>query len=154
MTRFCADTSSLVAAWVERYPPDHFPGFWSKLGDLITDGQLFAPDEVRNELNKRSKEVVEWLDSFPDFFVSTDESVLAAVAEILAKFPKLVMERKIAYAADPFVIGLARIRGSTVLTEEGFGSVGKPRIPLVCQAYGVASGNLLDLIRGNGWVLR
>lgn len=153
MFRYCADTSSLVAAWVERYPPDNFPGFWTKVGEMITAGQLFAPDEVRNELNKRSKEVVEWLNQFEGFFFPTDEDVLDTVSDVLGNFPRLVMAQKVAFAADPFVISLAKINGATVLTEEGPGSVGKPKIPLVCQHYRVECCNLLDLIRAKRWVV-
>jgi hypothetical protein len=63
------------------------------------------------------------------------------------------MERKIAFAADPFVIAVAEIEGAAVLTEEGPGSVGKPRIPFVCQAYGIKSACLLDVIRSENWIL-
>lgn len=153
MTQYCADTSALVAAWVERYPKDHFPGLWTKFGRLIEAGAVFAPDEVRTELLKRSKDLVEWLDSFEGFFIDTDEAVLDVVTNILRTHPKLVMERKVAYAADPFVIALAQIKGASVLTEEGPGSEGKPRIPFVCQTYGVACCNLLNLIKAQRWIL-
>jgi len=107
---------------VERYPPDFFPSLWEKFGLLIEQGRIFAPDEVRNELHKRSKD---WLDQFEGFFRPTDEFLLKEVIEILGKFPKLVMQQKVAFAADPFVIGLAKLEKVTVLTEEGAGSPGK-----------------------------
>lgn len=153
MKRYCADTSSLVAAWVERYPPEFFPDIWEKFGDLIRQGRIFAPDEVRAELDKRSKDVVAWLDQFDGFFLPTDEAILQAVTEVLADFPKLVMERKVAYAADPFVVSAARMNGAMVLTEEGFGSAGKPRIPFVCRELRVEYCNLLDLIRAERWII-
>lgn len=153
LSGFCVDTSSLVAAWVERYPPEVFPGLWDKVAELIRSGQLYAPDEVRTELTKRSSEVVDWLDGFDGFFIPTDDAVLVEVTAVLAAFPKLVMERKVAFAADPFVIGLARIKKATVVTEEGAGSVGRPKIPLVCQSYSLSCCNLLELIKSHGWVL-
>lgn len=151
--RYCVDTSALVAAWVERYPPEIFPPLWEHVRGLIERGVLFAPDEVRTELTKRSKEVVEWLDQFDDFFLPTDEAVLLSVSEVLGQFPKLVMERKVAFAADPFVISAAKLNGATVLTEEGFGSAGKPKIPFVCRESGVECCNLLELIRKHHWVI-
>jgi hypothetical protein len=135
--RFCVDTSSLVAAWSERYPPAYFPDVWRKFAEIIEDGRLFAPDEVRTELQKRSKDTAEWLDQFQGFFVPTDEALLVSVSGILRSHPRLVMEKKQASAADPFVIGLAMSSKAMVVTEEGFGSPGRPKIQLVCQHYKV-----------------
>jgi hypothetical protein len=147
LRRYCADTSSIVAAWVERYPPEFFPRLWDQLADLIKAGRIFAPDEVRNELLKRSSDAVDWLDAFSGFFVPTDTVVINTVSAILKRHPKLVMAHKTAYAADPFVIALAQTSRAHVLTEEGIGSAGKPKIPLVCQGYGVDHCNLLDMIK-------
>ncbi|MEL4072838.1 DUF4411 family protein [Ochrobactrum sp. GPK 3] len=153
MTTYCADTSALVAAWVERYPPDFFPSLWDKFGLLIEQGRIFAPEEVRNELHKRSKDVADWLDQYDGFFRPTDELLLEEVTGILAKFPKLVMQQKVAFAADPFVIGLAKLEKVTVLTEEGAGSIGKPKIPFVCNDYGIECCSLLNLIKAEKWVM-
>jgi hypothetical protein len=151
--RFCADTSALIAAWNERYPPDHFPGLWDKIGDLIKEGRLFAPDEVRNELRKRSVELATWLEAFDEFFYPTTEDILIEVAFTLQQFPKLVMEHKVAFAADPFVIALATLERCVVLTEEGPGSEKRPKIPFVCRTKDVECSTLLELIRAEGWVL-
>jgi hypothetical protein len=43
MKVYCIDTSSLIAAWQERYPLENFPSFWHKLDGLITDGRLVSP---------------------------------------------------------------------------------------------------------------
>ena len=43
MTVYCIDTSSLIAAWQERYPIENFPSFWVKLEDLIVTRGLFLP---------------------------------------------------------------------------------------------------------------
>lgn len=153
MRRYCADTSSLVAAWDERYPHDFFPNFWEKMATLIKSGRIFAPDEVRTELSKRSKELVEWLDQFDGFFIATDEPIVLSVTDILATYPKLVMVQKVAFAADPFVISCAKINRATVLTEEGFGSSGKPKIPFVCRDLHVECCSLLDMIKEEKWVM-
>lgn len=152
MERFCIDTSSLVAAWSERYPPKHFPDLWQKLAEIIEEGRLFAPDEVRTELHKRPKDTAEWLDQFEGFFVPTDEALLVSVSSILRSHPRLVMERKQASAADPFVIGLALSSKAVVVTEEGVGSPGRPKIQLVCQHYKVECCNVLGLIQSQNWI--
>ncbi len=43
---YCVDTSSLIAAWQERYPIENFPKFWDRMGGLIEDGRLVSPIEV------------------------------------------------------------------------------------------------------------
>lgn len=153
MKRYCADTSSLVAAWDERYPYEFFPNFWEKMAALIKSGRIFSPDEVRTELTKRSKDLVEWLDEFDGFFVATDDPIILSVTDILATYPRLVMVQKVAYAADPFVISAAMINRATVLTEEGFGTDGRPKIPFVCRALSVECCNLLSLIKEEKWVM-
>lgn len=40
---YCIDTSSLIAAWQERYPIENFPPFWGKMGDLISKKRLVSP---------------------------------------------------------------------------------------------------------------
>ena len=34
VTTYCIDTSCLIAAWDERYPPENFPKFWEYLDKL------------------------------------------------------------------------------------------------------------------------
>lgn len=83
----------------------------------------------------------------------TNEELLHEVMRILAAHERLVMATKRASAADPFVIGLAHLRGAVVVTEEGRGSEGKPTIPFVCDTSGVACISLLGLIRAEKWVM-
>lgn len=54
---YCIDTSSLIAAWQERYPIENFPVFWKKIEDLIDSGHLVAPIDVLLETKKRSDEL-------------------------------------------------------------------------------------------------
>lgn len=149
--RFVWDTSALIAAWVERYPIDVIPPLWEKFAAAIDAGEMVAPEEVAVELEKRSKDLLEFLKPHETFFVPTDATVIAEATAILAAHPKLVMERKRAYAADPFVIATAKIIGVTVVTEEGRGSPAKPKITDVCDAYGIAHIGVLDFIRKAGW---
>ena len=43
---YCIDTSSLIAAWQERYTIENFPGFWVQMEALIMAGRLIAPVDV------------------------------------------------------------------------------------------------------------
>jgi len=55
-------------------------------------------------------------------------------------------------AADPFVIGLARVHGATVVSKETpSGNLDKPRIPDVCEALGVDCLNIIGFVRQQDW---
>lgn len=150
---YCVDTSSLLAAWNERYPITNVPGFWERLDNLISHERITSPLEVRNEIKKKEDGLAEWLKDRPSLFQELEEDIQLASKEILKEFPWLtkgIAGRKV---ADPFVIALAKARGYNVITEEAPGSVNRPRIPLVCQHYSIPCVNLLGLIQGENWVI-
>lgn len=150
---YCIDTSSLIAAWDERYPPDFFPRFWDNLAAAIEVGRIMSTEEVLTETSKRSKDLNEWLKQYPDMFIPLEEDVQVAVRDILRNYPRLVGLKKQRTSADPFVIATAVVRGFIVVTEEGrTGSLNKPHIPDVCGAVGVDCISLIDLIRAEKWV--
>lgn len=57
MDIYCIDTSSLIAAWQERYPIETFPALRRKMEDLIAAKRLVSPIEVLNETQKRSDDL-------------------------------------------------------------------------------------------------
>jgi Domain of unknown function (DUF4411) len=92
--------------------------------------QSTAPAPVLDETERKSKELHDWLADRDGLFVDLDEAVQLEVKEILAKHPKLVMEKKQRYAADPFVIALAKLNGLVVVTDEKpTGTLNRPNIP-------------------------
>ncbi len=149
--RYILDTSALIAAWDERYPIDIFPSLWSHFADAADLQFLASPDEVHAELSKRSKDLQAWLDKIGDYFIETDSEVLREVSRILSKHEKLVAEKKRASAADPFVVALAKIHRAVVVTEEGRGSLAKPKISDVCEYYDVECINFLEFMKRNRW---
>jgi hypothetical protein len=154
MRVYCIDTSSLIAAWQERYPIENFPPFWDKLDALIDEERLMAPIEVLNEMKKRSDELHVWLKARPSMFRELDDAIQIEAAQVLAQFPRLVGERKLRTSADPFVIALARVEGLELVTDEKpTGNNARPNIPDVCTALGMTSIGLLDLIRAEKWVI-
>ena len=152
---YCVDTSSLIAAWHERYPIENFPNFWDRVDGLIKDKRLVSPVEVLLETKKRSDELHAWLKARKaDVFLELNDAVQTAAANVLARFPRLVADKKLNTSADPFVIALALVQGVPVVTEEKLtGNDNKPHIPDVCVAFGVECKNLLDLIRSEKWVV-
>jgi hypothetical protein len=114
---YCVDTSSLIAAWQERYPIENFPKFWDRLDGLIKEKRLISPIDVFIETKKRSDELYLWLKSRKaELFLELDDAVQNEAANVLAKFPRLVGEKKLNTSADPFVIALALVQGVPVVT--------------------------------------
>lgn len=152
---YCIDTSALIAAWEERYPLENFPKFWRLLDTLIAEERVTAPPEVLEETRKKSHELHAWLKQREKTFVTDyTAATLSRVKVLLARYPKLVAEHKMAFAADSFVIALAQERGLAVVTQENLtGSVAKPSIPNVCNDLGVKWMPLLQLIREEKWII-
>jgi hypothetical protein len=147
------DTSSFIRAWYEAYPIDVMHTFWDKLHDAISSGAVIAPDEVLRETSKRSDGLHKWLKEGEDHcIVEIDEELEDAVTYLLAKNPRLAMNRKGASSADAWVVALAQVRGTTVISEESMtDSQKRPKIPGVCQAVNVKCENLLAFMRAQKW---
>ncbi len=148
---FCFDTSALLECWSRYYPIDVFPGIWERFAYLVEGGDPIAPDEVHEEIKKKDDGLAEWLKTRPGMFVPLDGPVQIASTEVLAEFPELVKALSGRTQADPFVIGLARVRKATVVTQERGGNRVRPRIPLVCDFFEVPCTDIVGFIRQRGW---
>ena len=150
--RYSIDTSAILECWVRWYPPDVFPSLWTKIDQLIDDGVLIASDEVKEELSKKDDEVFDWAKKRSRMFVPLTTEIQKAAAEILSKFDRLVDSRKDRSEADAFVIALAKVENCSVVTAERHsGTATRPRIPNVCEYYGIRCVNILQFIREQGW---
>jgi hypothetical protein len=151
---YCIDTSSLIAAWQERYPIGNFPSFWAKIDVLIAEERLLAPIEVLHETKKRSDELHTWLKVQKSMFRELNDDIQIEAAKILSQFPRLVGEKKLRTSADPFVIAMARVEGLQIVTEEKpNGSLARPNIPDVCAEMNMTCIGLLQLIQTEKWVV-
>ncbi|MCC6222493.1 MAG: DUF4411 family protein [Thermoleophilia bacterium] len=149
---YSIDTSAILDGWVRHYPIDVFPRLWANLDSLIRENRLWASGEVIRELAAKDDDVFGWAKQRLQLIVELDEDVQAATSEILAVFQTMVDTMKGRSRADPFVIAVARVRGCTVVTgEKNTGTRDRPRIPLVCQHFGVPCIDLLGLIRAERW---
>lgn len=152
---YCIDTSSLIAAWQERYPIENFPSFWRKVEELIAAKRAVAPIDVLNEVQKRSDDLHAWLKARAEMFRELDEAIQVEAGKVLTQFPRLVGQKKLRTSADPFVIALARVEGLQIVTDEKpTGNLQRPNIPDVCAASGmIVSIGLIDLIKAEKWVI-
>jgi hypothetical protein len=155
MAIYCIDTSALIEAWQVDYPIENFPGFWKHIETLITARRLVAPEEVLRETKKRSDELHEWLNAHGEMFRELEEPVQIEAANVLARFPRLVGERKLRTSADPFVIALARVEDFEIVTDEKPTlSLNRPNIPDACSALGMRPCMpIVGVIRAEKWVV-
>jgi len=150
--RYSVDTSAILDGWRRHYPLDVFPGVWQRLDELIDDGSLRATEEVLVELERKDDEVHAWALKRHHLFVPIDDRIQDVVAAILAGHERLLDTRSGRSAADPFVIALAEIEGSVVVTgERATNSLDRPNIPDVCNARGLRAISLLQLLREERW---
>jgi hypothetical protein len=149
---YSIDTSSLIDAWVRHYAPDVFPRWWVLFEESVGDGQVRASLPVLLDLEKKDDAIHAWAKVHPQLFISIDEDIQAEVTSILARYSRLVENRKNKSASDPFVIALARLENACVITgEKPSGTIDKPKIPDVCQALSIPCINLLEFMRRMKW---
>lgn len=162
-TVYCIDTSALVDAW-RPYPRDLF-AVWDQLERLVREGRLIAPSKVLTELQRKSDALLRWAQKHRRMFKRLDGEQLRLCAEICRLFPRLVDTSKAMEDAEPYVVALAventrKRSGETlferheyvVVTQERLSRPGeRPRIPNVCQHYGLRWVNLFDMFRREGW---
>lgn len=146
------DTSAFIEAWVRSYPPDSFPQLWERMDALVASGQLIAPEEVLEELRVQDDDLHAWVKvRSPNIIQPTSRELMLEARAVLAEHPMLTKPGTGRSAGDPFVIALAALHSSPVVTQERGGSASKPRIPFVCGARGVRRMTLLEVIRAEHW---
>jgi hypothetical protein len=76
------------------------------------------------------------------------------VRDIMRRYPRLVDTKKGRSVGDPFVIAVAQARKLTVITgESSTGKMDVPRIPDVCDDFGIRWLRIIDFFREQKWVL-
>ncbi len=153
--RYSIDTSAILDGWTRYYPPDIFPALWGHLDELIKTGGLIATEEVLVELERKEDSTYEWFRQRKHMFIPIDGRIQEAVTKILQDYERLVDTSKNRSMCDPFVIAVAQVERCSVVTAEKMtNNPAKPRIPDVCQALGIETITLLELIRRQHWVFR
>ena len=133
-----------------RHPNDIFNSLWLKLGELIDRGVIISSIEVYDEIAVGEDNLVEWVKEKKYAFFQSDEQVQRTVRDILSTHEKLILGGKKTNGADPFVIALAKVNSCTVVTEETKnGKDNPPKIPNVCEDYGVRYINFISFLREN-----
>jgi uncharacterized protein DUF4411 len=150
---YCLDTSALFDGWVRYYPPATFRTLWEdRLEGLIEGGRLISSKSVLHEIDDREDRCLEWATNHADMFKEDDEEIQARVRALLADWPHEVDFTRFFTGADPFVVAHAQQNGFKVVTgERQVRSMNAPKIPDVCQHYGIPWCSLLGMIQEQGW---
>lgn len=152
--KWCFDTSALVEPWVRLYPPEIFEPVWDKLEDLAESGSIRAPVEVRLELEEQKDDLFKWAKTLDGFFIESDRTLLEKSKEIVNAYAGLIKPHSTKSAADPFVIALAELNRVPVVTYETRAKASAaPKIPNVCDARGIRTASLVDVLKAEGFKL-
>lgn len=149
--RYCIDASAIIHAWRDLYRPASFPTFWQRIDELIGSARLVSPQEVREELTG-PPDLVNWADGRDGLFRELDEDFQQSVRVVLADLDALMRERRLHFLgrdlkADPFVVALARLTKSAVVTQERpRGAQGRPKIPDLCRRHNLRCVGIAGLI--------
>jgi hypothetical protein len=130
---------------------------WDRLDELIEHQRLMAPKQVLEELQGQDDYLLRWARKRKRMFARTSLELVRRVQKIVNEFPRFVDPSQPIRAADPFVVALAIDRSKgllgdeiCVVTEEKYG-LGRPRIPHVCEAYGLKYLTVHQVFVFEGW---
>ncbi len=150
--KYCLDTNILIQAWQKYYSPKFCPEYWQVLNQLGYSGQIFIPEEVRDEILKTDDDLAKWIKQCQIPIIKTNQTVTENLTQIYAANPLhkfLVDNTKARSLADPWVIAHAITENATVVTQEikvTAVSSKRIKIPNVCENMNVRCINDFKMI--------
>jgi len=135
---YCFDTSAFVDAWRRFYLPhlDFCKPVWKAIEDLMASERIIISEEVLSELKDKDDDVYKFVKKYPKIVRPIDEKQTEIAAKILQTHSQIIDKKKTQKNhADVFVMALASITNSTVVTFEG--DNGGFGIPTVCRAHNI-----------------
>jgi len=154
--KYCLDTNVLIQAWQKYYSPKICPDYWNLLDSLGTQGIVFIPEMVYDEIVRTDDDLSRWLKKSKIPIKKIDEDVAKCLKDIYSadtnhKF--LVDNTKARSLADPWVIAHALKENAIVVTKEEKvtkSNTTKIKIPNVCDKMKVSWINDFQLIEELG----
>lgn len=136
------DTCILVHAKNLHFPLDGNLGFWAWLLKLGQEGTVKIPEYVSKEVNRGNDDLVDWMNTHKDIFLSKTVECIYVMPQTLAAYgePPLNEAELEILEADPYLIAHALAAGGTVVTDEIPNRAIAPknkRVPVVCKTLGV-----------------
>jgi hypothetical protein len=149
------DTGAFIV--LKNYYPTTFATLWGRIDRLAGDGTIISVREVFNELHNYNDAdfIQDWAKQHKAIFARPSNDELLVVQQTLAipHFQSLIGNKAILKGtpvADPFVVAAGKVKGATVVTQEGF-KPNSAKVPNVCQHFGVPCVNLETFMSQQGW---
>ena len=162
MPEFWIDSDSLIESKKGPYAFDIAPGFWKFLEQKISEEAIASSVTVYNEFEDYEAEddLLQWAKQQKDagFFVDADPLVQTAFRQIADYVNNTYPQHQASEflnGADPWIIAHAKAYGGRVVTfEKGAPNSKKPKIPDICQQFGMEDClNLYEMARELGMSL-
>lgn len=157
--KYIFDTNVLITAKNTYYAFDVVPGFWQCLDEFVKRGVVASIDKVKMELDRSKDELTQWVDEhISNAFKSTDS------VDVVREYRKIIpwvnsqeqflesAQYDFARGADGWLVAYAKVKQSTVVTNEAYNPERKNKVPIpnVCQEFSVAFINTFDLLKELG----
>jgi hypothetical protein len=160
---YSIDTNVFIEIWsppANIFSKARMPELWDHIEKLVEAGKIFATKEVYDELKRHATpELLTWLKNHKDMFIFEKAQVEAAthiINDVYSKY-KEGYRPDVMNGADPFVVAAAMTRSAVVFTLEHEqpnhdpANTNSPKIPTVCDIYGIEHVNIEEFIRREGF---
>ena len=153
---YCIDTDALITL-KRNYPKNEqaFKAIWEEIEKLIGEEYLFTIKTVEGEIKKylgKDDFLKKWIDTYKTKFVMPiDSEIWKMGKKVMNEHPDLCDKKKLVTnepEADPFLIALAYVKNSAIITQES--KINPNKIPAVANFYQVKCINLFEFFNERG----
>ena len=140
---YCLDANVLIQAWQKYYSPKFCSDYWDILNELGSQGRIFVPIIVKQEITRTEDNLSNWLKNSKIPILKINEPVIKCLQSIYSKDQKhrgLVDNTRNRSLADPWLIAHAIDKKAIVVTKENketAANAKRIKIPNVCENMGV-----------------
>jgi hypothetical protein len=143
---YCIDSSALIELG-RRDIFDRSSPYLTEFEGFIEKGFLVATEEVFDEITAGNDKLAEWAKKNKNLFEELNSNTFALAREIASQNPQIINFMKTNDDADVFIVALAKERRWAVVTcEKRFRTNNSPKIPDICDKYGIECISLLDFL--------
>jgi len=151
---FIVDANLFIQAATSYYAFERVPGFWTWLQRAVESERVKTIHFVLDEIEYPS-ELVQWVNDLGVDVLTVDVSDPEIQVEYQSLVNWLVRQdfgpehvAKFLDKADPWLIAAAKVKGSTLVTQETLAGQGtkKVKIPNVCEAHDVPWANTFEML--------
>ena len=162
---YILDTNFFITPYRNWYAPDILPAFWDRLAEVVNSANnIYTIDKVRDELKAGQDWLWGWFrQHFPQGKILSSSFYLRSYPNVVrwvraqtqaGRFTPAAKDEFLDKKADPFIVACAlSFRNSgrvpVVTTEEKNdpNRRNKVLIPVVCDAFGISTINILQFVR-------